>query len=492
VWKKRLLIAGVFAALFLPVVAYVVTRPAQYEAELRLILKHQRTEQPVTGERGSANSPALEEMASAEIELLRGRELFERVALQNGLIAKTATEAEDRRARAEAVRQLDRNLKIAQVGKTPILSVKFTSGDPKLAAAVPNALADLYLEKHVEVHHSSETAAFFAEQTSLYRQQLQNAQAALERYRRTGDVSLIQDQKQASLRRSVEVEAQAQDVESQIRDARQRLALLRQQEQAQPKSIETGSRIARNTSLIERLKGQLIDLNNKRTELLTKYDPSYRLVKEVEQQMADLRAALDRENAPQLVDQTLAPNPLRQAIESEILRTDAQLAGLEARRGALHSQLGSYKGRQDQLEGLTANHNDLERAVRLAEENLVMYQRKLETARLEDALNRQRILNVAVLERAIAPVAAANSAAAYLILFAFFAAGALALAAAYLADYLERNLPSRQALVLAPEASELPASEKVASIASTPKYFQRRAYASGPEATALEATGTQG
>lgn len=499
-WKRRSLILFVFAILFGPVVAYVISQPPRYEAELKLILKNQRQAQPVTGERSASSEPPLDVAISEEIELLRSRDLAERVALATGLIARTRTEDEDRKARATAVQQLDKDLKITQLGKTPILSIKYSSRDPRAAAAVPNTLADLYIDKHVQVHHGAENAAFFAEQTSLYRQQLENAQAALARYRRSGDVSLIQDQKQASLRRSFEVEAQYQEVESQIRDARQRLALLHKQAGSQPASIETGSRVARNTALIERLKGQIIDLNNKRTELLSKYDPGYRLVREVDQQIADLRAALDRESAPQLVDQTMAPNPLRQSIESEILRTDAQVAGLEARRATLLKNLGSYKGRQDQLEALTADNNDLERAVRLAEENLTLYQRKLEAARLEDALNRQRILNVAILERAIVPVSAASQSGVYMLLFGFFMAAALALAVIFLADYLERNLPSRQLQQsqAEPQAGD---PDKVASIASTPMYFQRRAPQQAPHLAphlaggltpVQEWTGTQG
>lgn len=55
-WKRRSLILFVFAILFGPVVAYVISQPPRYEAELKLILKNQRQAQPVTGERMTRSS----------------------------------------------------------------------------------------------------------------------------------------------------------------------------------------------------------------------------------------------------------------------------------------------------------------------------------------------------------------------------------------------------------------------------------------------------
>src|SRR5689334_11977394 len=101
VMKRKLLIAGLFALFFVPVVAYVVTAPPKYEAEVKLILKKNRSETPVAGAAQAPTGVGEAEVAG-EIELLKGHELYEHVALQAGL-AKPG--AENRRAMAEAVRQ---------------------------------------------------------------------------------------------------------------------------------------------------------------------------------------------------------------------------------------------------------------------------------------------------------------------------------------------------------------------------------------------------
>lgn len=468
--RRKWVVAGVFTLLMAPLAGYVLTRPPKYEAELKLILKHQG---PATG---SSSAGVSEAEAAAELELLKSRELYEQTVRQAGLLGSKPATPKDT---ALAVQKLETSLKVGQVGKTNILSIRYASPNPDLAAAVPNTLAELYLRRHVEVHGNTETAKFFTEQTALFQERLESAQKALAEFRRTGDVSLLQDQKQAYLRRATDLEAAIQEATSGLRDAEQRLAILERQRDQQPASVETGSRVARNSATSEKLKSLLIDLTNKRTELLSKYDPQYRLVKEVDKQIADTRAALERESVPQVVDQTQAPNPLRQSLEAEVLRIQSQMAGLRARRDTLTRDLAEYRTRQSRLEAATASNNDLERNVKIAEENFLLYQRKLEEARLADALDRQRLLSVAILEKAAVPVLAASEHKTYLLLFGFFATLFLALSSAFVWDYLERNLPSRRTAAAAagpaPDVTVMTDRQAAASVLpEVPRYYQRR------------------
>jgi uncharacterized protein involved in exopolysaccharide biosynthesis len=366
-----------------------------------------------------------------------------------------------------------------------------------VAALVPNRLADLYLKKHIEVHGNGDAASFFDERTAHYQQQLDAAQRALTQFRQTGDVSLLNEQKQAYLRRATDLKVSLEEADSQVRDAEVRLRLMAQQRSGQPMQVETGSRTVRTSALLDRLKASAVDLQTRRAELLTKYDPQYRLVKEVDQQIAETKAAIERESQPQLADSSQAPNPLRQTLEGEILRLESQVAGLRARREALAADLGEYRGRQSRLEALTANHNDLERSVKIAEENYLVYQRKLEEAKLGDALDQKRILNVAILERAEVPALPASQHRAYLLIFGFFAAGFGALGGAFITDYLERNLPARTP-VGGQRASDRPPSQDeqdfspAPSAATTPQYFSRRdpSHPSGNLPTVVEVQST--
>ena len=193
------------------------------------------------------------------------------------------------------------------------------------------------------------------------------------------------------------------DDSAQIRDAEDRAELLGQQRNSLPVTIETQSRTARNHPLMDRLKGLVVELENKRTELLTKYEPGYRLVQEVEKQIGDTRAALEREQAPTVVEQTESLNPLHQSTEAELLRTQALATGLRARRESIAQEVQRGQTGHRKLNEITAEHDDLLRQVKIAEENYLLYLKKQEESRIADAMDQHKILNVAVVEWAVPP-----------------------------------------------------------------------------------------
>ncbi len=66
---------------------------------------------------------------------------------------------------------------------------------------------------------------------------------------------------------------------------------------------------ADNAMLMGQLKSTLLNLELKRTELAVKYAPNYPAVKEVDDQIAQTKAAIDAENAKPLTDNSTDQNP---------------------------------------------------------------------------------------------------------------------------------------------------------------------------------------
>ena len=89
---------------------------------------------------------------------------------------------------AEHSRAIDRflaNLKVAQAGTSRLVDVSFTATEPKLAAAVVNALTDAYVEQNREFKSAlaQEASDWLAGQLESHRKQLQESQTTLQRYR---------------------------------------------------------------------------------------------------------------------------------------------------------------------------------------------------------------------------------------------------------------------------------------------------------------------
>jgi uncharacterized protein involved in exopolysaccharide biosynthesis len=449
VLRRGRLLAALFLLMFGAAAAYVLTRPPRYEAQMKLLLKRARSEAPLDVERRQAGMVATElsdgEIES-EIELFRNRDSLAAVVREYGLAAELRGPASEPARVALAVQQLGKRLSVFRIEKTNLIAVSLRDRDPERAARLLGRLAEIYLAKHTVLHRNQDSSQFFARQAEIYAQELDQAQRQLAEFRERHRVSLLAAEKEAALRRQDELERALQQTGSEIESARDRVAELRRQVRELPETVETQSRVARSETLLERLKATLLELENKRTELLTKYDSSYRLVREVDRQIEDTRRMLEQEQQARVVDRTSALNPLRQSLKGDLLRTETELAGLLAKRDKLAADLKQVRAGLVGLERITAEHDDLARRVKLAEENFLLYQRKREESRLADAMDRERILNVSIVEQAAPPAVPVDQHRAALLLLsavmAAFASLGLTLAIDSAAPLIRAEQPS--------------------------------------------------
>src|SRR5208282_4397149 len=84
---------------------------------------------------------------------------------------------------------------------------------------------------------------------------------------------------------------------------------LEKQSGTTPQRLTTTSRTSDDAQVLQQLKSTLMNLEIKRTELLTKYQPTYPLVQEVDKELTETRASIANEEAKPLRDETTDRNP---------------------------------------------------------------------------------------------------------------------------------------------------------------------------------------
>jgi uncharacterized protein involved in exopolysaccharide biosynthesis len=186
-----------------------------------------------------------------------------------------------------------------------------------------------------------------------------------------------------------------------VKDTSERIDKLQRQLSTVPARVPTQSRSVPNQYALERLSTMLVELRNRRTQLLTKFRPDDRLVREVDQQLRDTTAALKEAKTVTSVEQSSDINPLRQMLETEMAKARLDLAGQQARRDDLAQQITQYQTVLSRLEQATNKHGDLERRVKEAEDNYQLYTKKQEEARITDEMDQKKITNVALAETPI-------------------------------------------------------------------------------------------
>jgi uncharacterized protein involved in exopolysaccharide biosynthesis len=413
-FRRKALLLTAFLAVVLGTILFSYFTPDKYESRMKILVKNQRVDVAITAE-ATGGAPALgvdndvsENQINSEIELFTSRDLLAQVAKECGL-DKPATRSFDSKPATEAVRlekavnTLSKDLVITPVKKANVISISYSSNSPDVAASVLKRLGELYLEKHLKLHHPTGASEFFTEKADDYESHLHEAENRLSAYQQDNSLVTLSQQKDLTLQKTADAKARLLESEAAYNEATNRIQRVEQQLAATAPRVVTQSRALPNQYSAERLNTMMVELQNRRTQLLTKFRSDDRLVREVDEQIRTTRDALAKAEHQTAVEQATDLNPVRQMLETELSRAKLDQTSAQARRDTLSGQLQQYQGALKKLEGNTAKHDDLQREVKEAEDNYQLYAKKREEARIADELDRQKITNVSIAE---APAAA--------------------------------------------------------------------------------------
>src|SRR5216684_3498122 len=378
-FRRKALVLLTFLTVVLGSAVVTLLLPNKYESRMKILVKNQRVDVAITPE-ATAGAPPVESEVSesqinSEIELLTSRDLLTQVVTECGLakfetgwFGQPAPEA----VRVEtAAARLAKDLGIAPVKKANIISVSYSTNSPELAAAALKKLGDLYFEKHLKLHHPTGASDFFKDQADEYESQLKQAENRLADFQQNNNLVVLSQQKDLTLQKTADAKSKLLESEAAYNEATNRIKRVEQQLASTSRRVTTQSRTLPNQYSAERLNTMMVELQNRRTQLLTKFRPEDRLVREVDEQI-------------RTTSEALAKAEQKTAVEE---------------------------------------NTDLKREVKEAEDNYQLYAKKREEARSADELDRQKITNVSIAEAAtVAQIPSSPNRGLNLVLGVFLAA----------------------------------------------------------------------
>ncbi|PYV16161.1 MAG: hypothetical protein DMG21_12640 [Acidobacteria bacterium] len=424
----------------------------RYESQTMILVQNSERADPVVTGQSNAQ-PALHEAVTpdqmtSELELLRSRDLLEQVVDATGLDSQPLSllqrlrgyQKMTKQQRIEkAARDLADKLDVQILRDTDLISVAYPAKDPQLAARVLQTLDDLYLKKHVAVHRPAGTSDFFQRETQQYAKSLSQAEGQLVGFVHDQGVAFPQLERDTTLAKLSDFEALAGQNQAGIAETEQRIHELQGKLATIPARQTTMVTTSDSGQLLEQLKGQLLTLELQRIDLLEKYNPEYRPVKEVEKQIAETHAAIQEAEKSQLRQETTDRDPNFEMVRENLTKSQADLAGFKARAIALGQAVNGFRTKALRFESQDVHQKGLLRAVQTSEDNYLLYLRKQEEARIAEALDSRGILNVTVAEAALVPTLPVHSGLFYLVLGTLLA-GLGSVATAFLADHLDPTL----------------------------------------------------
>jgi len=454
-FRHQGLIVATFLLVSIAVTLVGLSRPRMYEAVTKILVKRERAESIVTADETpnfQASQGVTEQEINSEIELLWSRDLHEQVVVANRLhegqeesawtalkkrLTGSSDEPQDERRRiAGAVREFETWFSVAPLKKSNLIHVTYASRDPYMAVQIINTLNEQYLAKHLAVHRPVGAFAFFAQETTRYRNELEALQDRAADYGHGQGVVAVAAEKETALRQLTEFEADLERTRIQIAETQERIRALEREAGVTPERTTTEIREA-SSGVLAQQRGALLTLELKRVELQQVFQPSYPPVQEVEKQIALTRAALADAEATPILEKTTALNQTHEWLTTELAKDKSALLALMARATQTSQSIQGYRQKARHLDGVQLVQENLVRDAKLAEQNYLIYSRKQEEARISDELDVQRIVNVAIAESPTVPFEPAGPGKALILLLALAVAFVCSVVVAFVVDYLD-------------------------------------------------------
>lgn len=455
--RKRILVSTFLGLLLLTIVGAIVIR-APYKAHMAILVRHDRlnplvsteatTQQVVNG-----TPPVTEDETNSEVQLLQSHDVLTKVVKATGLdkpnlpswigqlppsLANMLNSPQSQADRTErAVRKLAKKLSVETgATKSNVIEVTYKNSDPKMAYAVMQALADFYLEKHVDVQRPYGSAKFFSAQMDRFKSALDASEAKLR------DFSQDQGLSAPDVERT--------DLAQQVANAIGQLHAAQQMAAADAAHIRTNEAQLRSTparsttqqisqpadKLLEDLNAELVSAQTKRSQLAMKYDAQYPLVKEADKEIAQIQSAIAAAKSTTYTSATTDQDATYELLRQDLAKTRADEAAQQASIAQLKRSIQSMQGEMVALDQKAIQQHDLQRDAKVNEDNYLLYQSKWEQAQASDALDKTGIANVSIADAPEVPALPAYSLSMFLaagIAFSLF----MSIAAAYVVDYLD-------------------------------------------------------
>jgi uncharacterized protein involved in exopolysaccharide biosynthesis len=189
------------------------------------------------------------------------------------------------------------------------------------------------------------------------------------------------------------------------------------------------------------------------------FKPDYPQVQEVEKQITETRAAIAAAEKAPLVEETTDRDLTHEWLRSELAKAKSELAAFQARAVATAQTVASYREKARRLTHMEITQQDLVRDTKLAEQNYLVYFGKKEEARISDALDHLRIMNVSIAEAAIAPLLPSGPPKLQILLLGGILASLASLGLAFAMDYWDPSLRTPdevEAILNIPVAAAMP------------------------------------
>ena len=398
VFRRRRIFVTTFCVVMLLVCLVTLLMPKRYAAEAKLMVQNVRTSTPLTttpGERMVAPNDVSPTQVNSEVDLLESAGTARRALGADA--AHTMNLADEKR-----VTDLEHRLTVEAVHQTNLINVKLLGRSPEEASDQLQRVIDAYFEERAGLTRSSGAAEFFDRQAQDKARQLAEIQGEITQFEVRHQIANLDDQKKLQVTNIAALQAQLADAGTALARQQSREAAEKRYLSTIPERSVTTSRTITNQYSQERLNTSLVELENRRSELVRMYPPTDRQVIEINEKIATTQKAIAGAAEHPAAEASSDVNPVWQQLRGQLATASGEISGMTAQRGQLEGELHAAQQRLKELEEATGENDELQRRLAQTQADYTLYAQKRDEARISEELDKEKMFNVSLVQ---APVA---------------------------------------------------------------------------------------
>jgi succinoglycan biosynthesis transport protein ExoP len=410
--RKRawLIITCLLAVVTTVAVATFVQRPV-YRASTKALIERE-SHRVVNIQEVAPTDADNVDFFQTQVQIIRSRPVIQRVIDSLGLVAKRPELAQA----ADPVASFLKSVYVDPIRSTRLIEIQVDDPDPKLAAEIANALAATYVSQNLELKLGAarDALTWLTTHVGDLKTKVNESELALQRYREQAGLVSAEEKQSLAAKKLAEFNSAFIEAKAKRLEMETRLVELRKAAQ-QPEVLES-SPLVLNNALVQRLKGQAVELEVQRSKLLKTYKDKHPEVLKVQSQIEEIT----------------------QRIKDEIGRIamgmETEYNVLKSREGAMLGAVGQYR---DEMQSLAKKEIQYAILKREADSNQQLYDmllKRLKETGLSQGLDSN---NVRIVEPAVAPVRPVKPRKTLNLVLAVALGSAFAFAVAFFVEYMD-------------------------------------------------------
>jgi len=426
IFKRKLIILSVFILIVSAVVISTLTTEPTYLANSKILIqKEMESEKSLLFRMNLNLSFDQHDFIKSEMQIISSTPVALKI-IKDMDLARTEFSGLDTTDVNRILTSFQSRLNIEKTEDTNVLDISYESGDPHIAAAVANNAVKSYIDYRAALFNESEEYKFFDEQIKVAEDKLRELEERQTEFKQSNEMLSPAVQIDILLSKIADYEKALTEARTQRIGREAMLSVIRKEITDGDKlniPVTESSNASSREKFIAKLRGEMLDLQLKRDQLLQKFTPEYSEVVNLEQAIASTQRRIEKE-----ID--------------EIVSLEATaISALVAEENVLQSSINRLNKRVREFAQKEYEYTQLSRGIEDNREVYSMLMKQREEARISQA-KLVRGVKIKVISPAMVPSAPISPRKKRNILLAFILGTFSSLGLAFLIEYFDHSLNS--------------------------------------------------